>query len=61
MGVTTTADIKLSNAKDKISEAYKELLEVLDEDTWGHDEFKDGFLDTVQEVAMELLKLKRKL
>lgn len=59
--MTTTADEKIRNAKDLISDAYKELLIVLDEDTWGHNEFIEGYIDTVQEVAMELLKLKRKL
>jgi len=59
--MTTTADEKITKAKDLISDAYKELLIVLDEDTWGHKDFKDGYIDTVQEVAMELLKLKRKL
>jgi hypothetical protein len=34
MSVTTTADEKIRKAKDLISDAYKELLIVLDEDTW---------------------------
>ena len=61
MSVTTTADEKIREAKDKLTEAYKALLTVLDEDTWGHGEFKEGYMDTVQEVAMEILKWKRKL
>lgn len=61
MGVTTTADEKIRKAKELMSEAYKELLMVLDEDTWGHNEYREGYIDDVQEVAMELLKLKRKL
>lgn len=61
MGVTTTADEKIRKAKELMSEAYKELLMVLDEDTWGHNEYREGYIDEVQEVAMELLRLKRKL
>lgn len=61
MGVTTTADEKIRKAKDLISEAYKELLYVLDEDTWGSSDYRQDYLDTIQEVAMELLKIKRKI
>lgn len=35
MSVTTTADEKIRNAKELLSQAYKELLVVLNEDTWG--------------------------
>jgi hypothetical protein len=61
MSVTTTADEKIRNAKELISNAYKELLIVLDEETWGHNDFKEGYIDEVHEIAVELLKLKRKL
>lgn len=61
MSVTTKADEKRIKAKELISDAYKELLVFLDEETWGHNDFKDEYIDTVHEVACELLKLKRKL
>jgi hypothetical protein len=61
MSVITTADEHITKAKELISEAYKNLLVVLDEETWGHKDYNETFLDNVQEVAMELLKLKRKL
>lgn len=61
MGVRTTADEKVTKAKELISEAYRELLVALDDDTYGHDDFKEDYTDLLQEVAMELLKLKRKL
>ena len=61
MSVITTADEKIKKAKDLISEAYKELLIVLDEDTWGHDTFTEEYINQVEEVTMTLLKLKRKL
>lgn len=61
MGVTTTADEKLRSAREKIDGAYKDLLEFLNEDTWGHSEFQTDFIDKVHETALELLKIKRKL
>lgn len=61
MSVTTTADEKIKEAKYKLAEAYKALLTVLDEDTWGHSDFKEEYMDIVQEVAFEILKWKRKL
>ena len=61
MSVTTTADEKIMKSKELISDAYKELLIVLDESTYGHDEYTEEYIQTVHEVAMELLKLKRKL
>lgn len=61
MSVTTTADKKITEAKEKLSEAYKALLVVLDEDTWGHGEFTEEYIDTVQKVSAEILKWKRKL
>lgn len=36
----TTADEKKDEAKDHITDAYRLLLEVLDSDTYGHDEYK---------------------
>ena len=59
--MTTTADEKIEHAKNKLAEAYKDLLTVLDEDTYGHNEYGSEYIDTIQEVAMELLKLKRRL
>ena len=61
MSVTTTADEKIRKAKELMAEAYKELLVVLDEETWGHNDFKAGYIDTVLEVTAALLKLKNKL
>jgi len=59
--MTTTADEKIMNAKDLLSQAYRELLIVLDENTWGHSDFNEEYIDKVSDIAMQLLKLKRKL
>jgi hypothetical protein len=61
MSVTTTADEKISRAKELISDAYKELLIALNEDTWGHDDFNSEYIETIFKVSMKLLKLKSKL
>lgn len=61
MGVITTADEKRDEAKEYINKAYKCLMEVLDEDTWGNSDFNNDYLDDVSEVALKLLKLKKKL
>jgi hypothetical protein len=61
MSVDTTADKKIREAKEHLSDAYKCLLEVLDEDCWGHNEFKEGYIDQVQEVAFKILKQKLRL
>ncbi len=61
MSVTTTADEAIREAKENLSGAYKSLVCFLDEDTWGHSDYDNDFIDKVSEIALELLKLKRKL
>lgn len=61
MGVVTTADNRRDEAKEHINEAYKCLIEMLDEDTWGYDQYTDVYIETVEEVMLELRRLKRKL
>lgn len=61
MSVTTTADEKITKVKQLLSESYKELLICLDEDTWGYEEFDEEYIDKIQKVAFELIKLKRML
>ena len=61
MGVITTADERISDAKEHLLQANKHLLAVLDEDCWGHDDFNEEYMDKIMEVVLEILKLKRKL
>lgn len=61
MSVRTAADEKIIEAKEHLAQAYKALLTVLDEDTWGHSEFDQEYIDTVKEAAFDVLKWKRKL
>jgi hypothetical protein len=61
MSVHTTADKAIDKAKSLLLEASQQLLAALDEKTWGSSEFGDDYINTMHEVALELLKLKRKL
>ncbi len=54
MSVRTAADEHLDAAKDHLRAARKELLEVLDENTWGSDEFKKEYRELLSETAHEL-------
>lgn len=59
--MTTTVDEKIRHAKELITDAYKELVIVLDSDTWGHSDLKDEYIDDIQKITLKLLKIKRKL
>ena len=57
----TTAQEKLESARNSVEQAYKDLLVFLNSDTWGHKDYNDLFIDHIQEVSSDLLKVKRKL
>jgi hypothetical protein len=59
--MTTIADKNLDEAKEHINQAYKNLLIVIDSDTWGHENFHDLYVDKIEECIIELAKIKRKL
>ena len=61
MSVNTTADDCILKAQELISEARKELLIVLNEDTWGHRDFKEGYIEEVHQIVSDLLKIKKRL
>jgi hypothetical protein len=61
MSVRTTADEYLDNVKDNIREAYSNILKVLDDDTWGSSDFSSEYIETLDEVCLSLLKIKRLL
>ena len=61
MSVTTRADELLGEAKDKMEEAAKLLLEACKPETWGYSDYKDEYIDSALKVAGKLLKLRRKL
>jgi hypothetical protein len=61
MSVRTEADERLDAARSKIRAARKDLLAVLDEETWGHDDFNDEFRLTINDSAQELYVILNKL
>ncbi len=61
MSVTTTADEKILEAKNALSVAYKALLEVLDEDTYGHNQIDNERIIEISETATKIYQLKKKL
>ncbi len=61
MGVVTTADEKRDEAKECLDRAFKLLLEVTDPNTWGSSDYREDYKDTLDEVALEIKKLKRKI
>ncbi len=58
MSVIRTTDEKLDEVKKHITFAYQKILIVLDNETWGHDE---SYIDSLREIALKLLEIKRKL
>ena len=61
MGVTTTADEKLENIRSNISESVKDLREFLDPDTHGHEDYQQSYVEELEEVYLDLCKIKKKL
>lgn len=59
MSVVTNADKALDEARENINQVYKNLLTVLDPDTWGHTDYNKAFIDKIQEAAIKVLELKR--
>jgi hypothetical protein len=61
MGVITTFDEKIKEAKEALTTAVKALMICVDESTWGIDDKKSSYVDDLYQVIAELAKLKRKL
>ena len=59
--MTTTADEKIHEAKKSIDLAIKQLLVVVDEDTWGYRDLGKEYINIVFEAMIELHKIKQKL
>ncbi len=57
----STCDEKLDSASDHLRQAAKDLSEIVVDGCWGADELKDSYLETVQQVMDETLKLRRLL
>lgn len=68
MSVTTTADQKISSAKESIKDAVVNLAtaisylqEATDSDTWGSKEFKESYFDLLLDSQMNILEFSNSL
>ena len=61
MSTTTTADEKLQNAKEEINSAIKNLSEIVINQVWGYDEYREEYFDKMQSALTELLKIRKSL
>jgi len=61
MSVTTTTDEKIISLKEHVRCAILDLQEVLNPDTWGSDTYNDEYIETLEIIALRLIKIKRKL
>lgn len=61
MGITTSADEKRDEALDHLNKAYLCILEVINPDTFGGDEYSDDYIEEMERAAITLVGLKRKL
>jgi hypothetical protein len=60
MSIETTSEILRDKAKEYLAKAYENLLMVLEEEATENN-FNSKYIDTLHEVSLEVLKLKRKL
>jgi len=61
MSATTTADEKIESVRANVRDAVKDLREFLDPETWGSGDYSDEFIEEVEEVYLELCRIKKKL
>lgn len=61
MSVRTTADDRRDEAKEHIERAYKCLLEAINPETWGSEDFNKAYIAAMEEALVTLIKLKRDL
>lgn len=63
MSVYTKADELRDKAKEHINAAYKCLDQILDPeaDTWGTNYFSKAYLITLEEITLQLRKMRREI
>ena len=61
MSVRTTADKRLEDANEHLNQAYKAILEALDSNTWGSDQYCDKFVKRLEKMAVKISTMKSKL
>lgn len=61
MGLRTTADEKLDEAREATDQALKALNEIVVNECWGHDEYKKEFTQQIHEAHFMLIQIRTKL
>ena len=61
MGVQTTADAKLDEARSLTQKALKALNEIIINECWGHDKFNEAFTKQILESHALLIEVRSKL
>lgn len=61
MSVRTTAEEKLEEAKQHLSEARRCVADALEPTTWGYENFSKEKLDLLEQTLMTLYRLSRQL
>jgi hypothetical protein len=61
MSVTTRADELKDQIKEHLAAAQKCMVEFLDPDTWGRDEYTEESQKNMEDALTELVKIRRKI
>lgn len=61
MGVETKADQTIDKVKEHITEAYKGLLDILEDNVDGADDFAESYKSDFPDIIHTLLDIKRKI
>lgn len=61
MSVRSTADEKISSAKDHIKQGIKDLSEIVIDEVYGTEDFSASYIQKVYECMQELISIKQKL
>jgi hypothetical protein len=61
MSVRTTADAARDKAREHVGAAVKELSTILIEEVWGHDDYSKEYLETLNDVFVKLIQIKKQI
>jgi len=61
MSVATTADMKITSAREHVAAAIKDLTEILIDECWGHDELSEEYKVILEKTFNHLRQIKREL
>lgn len=61
MSVYTTFDENRDKAKEKVKEAMDAIKICLDKNTWGYDDMREEFIDSMIDMLSQLYKIHMKL